>query len=445
MTPNYRTASPLGKITLGLIIVVASLIASIIYSYFTLKQLYNNFAWVEHTYNVKEELKEATASLSQCEQACSDFFYTHEASLKKSYNNSSKILLRHINKLKTLTDDNSLQHKRVAELEWNIQKLTSFLETSFTDSINNRNPTRLAKASYYIENINKLVLLMQNEEGSLLQNRQQQAYTNLSYTTKTLVVATVISLAIIVFVILLLRKDLTERIKLEKDLRTLDTNKNKFFSIMSHDLRGPVHGIAQLATYLDENASPEETAEMGKAIKNAADKTGDLLEKLLLWSKVQTGNYPIKQEVINLCDIINSVVADLEDIAASKKITITCTSENIFVKADKKLITFVLRNVIENAIKFSYEESVVTVLCNSEKQNKTEIRITDSGIGMSEELINNVFHIQHAHARKGTKGEKGSGISLVLCKDFIELNGGEAYIESGAGKGTVFCFSLICN
>src|SRR6185312_4170052 len=105
MTTDYRIASPLGKITLGLIIAVAFLIASIAYSYLTLKQLYNNFEWVKHTYNVKEELKEATAALTSCEYACSDFFYTHESSLKETYDSNSKILFGYINKLKALTSD----------------------------------------------------------------------------------------------------------------------------------------------------------------------------------------------------------------------------------------------------------------------------------------------------------------------------------------------------
>ena len=180
---------------------------------------------------------------------------------------------------------------------------------------------------------------------------------------------------------------------------------------------------------------------MGKAVKETALAAGELLEKLLLWARVQSGNYQLKTDVFDIDMLIITCIESLAEAAKLKNITINYKAENHLVMADKETVTFVLKNSIENAIKFSHEGSSITILTEVSKE-EVKISVIDNGIGMDVERLINSFNIEYANPRKGTNGEKGYGISLPLCKDFIELNGGKTALKSVENKGTEFHFTL---
>ena len=263
------------------------------------------------------------------------------------------------------------------------------------------------------------------------------------YKSIILIVSGFICFVVILFTLITIRKEITQRIKLEYELRRLNNNKNKFFSIISHDLRGPVHGIAQLSAYLEDSAiTKEEITSFGKAIKDTALSTGVLLEKLLLWTRVQTGNYKVKPEIIDIRQLTSSCITTLADFAAQKNVTINYKGERHMVVADKDTTVFVIKSTLDNAIKFSHENGVVTVLSVEAENKQIKITILDNGVGIAKERLDSLFQLDRMHAAKGTRGEKGAGLSLLLCKDFAELNDGKLSLDSQEGHGTAFHLSL---
>jgi two-component system, sensor histidine kinase and response regulator len=221
--------------------------------------------------------------------------------------------------------------------------------------------------------------------------------------------------------------------------------KDKFFKIIAHDLKNPVFGIQGLIELLDQNFneySSDTKKELIHAIKNAADKIGDLLSNLLNWAKTQDGSIKYEPERINLLDSVKTAIRPLESIAKGKKIQIDIqVKAGCVVYADLFMLTTILRNLISNAIKFTKSQGVIRI--NSRLTgNFVKIYIKDNGIGMSKETIQRLLRLEEGFSTSGTAGEAGSGLGLILCKEFIELNKGTLFIESVINKGSNFMFTI---
>ncbi|HWS00104.1 MAG TPA: PAS domain S-box protein [Prolixibacteraceae bacterium] len=246
--------------------------------------------------------------------------------------------------------------------------------------------------------------------------------------------------------------DITDRKKIENELKrneselkALNTTKDKIFSIIAHDLRGPIGTSTDLLEAMIENHddfSKEEQLKMLEILHNSAKSTFNLLETLLNWAVIQTGNMVFKPALFNLTKCIDSVVNNLLPTAQSKKITIVYKSaEDIFTYADQNMIQTVFRNLIGNAIKYTYNGGKIEVKTVNHG-NRTEISISDNGMGMDEETSKNLFINSKNNSRYGTENEKGTGLGLILCKEFIEKHGGHIRAESEPGKGSSFIFDI---
>lgn len=228
-------------------------------------------------------------------------------------------------------------------------------------------------------------------------------------------------------------------------LQELNATKDKFFSIISHDLKGPLNSLTSfsglLINYFD-SLSKEEIQSLAKDLDKSLKNLFALLENLLEWSRSQTGAIEFKPAVFDLSELVRENIELLTAQAGTKEIKLVyADAKPVTVLAHKNSITTVIRNLISNAIKFTPVGGTITL---SAIRNNEEalVSIADTGVGMSQEVVNKLFRIDAKHSTKGTADEKGTGLGLVLCKDFVEKNNGHIGVESKEGKGSTFFFTL---
>ncbi|MGC1392384.1 MAG: two-component regulator propeller domain-containing protein [Bacteroidales bacterium] len=234
-------------------------------------------------------------------------------------------------------------------------------------------------------------------------------------------------------------------VNMNNELQALNASKDKFFSIIAHDLKNPFSTIIGFSEILKDgirSGDPVEIKESATMINDSAIQTFKLLENLLEWANSQQGNISFNPGQINLSELINEEFIMLNDMAIKKNIVLeSCFSKNLTIYADRNMIKTVLRNLISNAIKFTHRNGKVEVNALIEK-NMVEISVSDNGVGMTEETISKLFRIDANLSTHGTENEKGTGLGLFLCKEFVEKHNGEIWVESESGKGSNFKFML---
>lgn len=238
-------------------------------------------------------------------------------------------------------------------------------------------------------------------------------------------------------------KETEEKIKnIADDLKQSNAAKDNFFSIVAHDLRNPFHtilGASELLANYSSDMTLEEIQETAKNIYRSASNVYNLLVNLLEWSRFQSGNLEVSKTQFNLCEILNQVIELYAEQSERKKLVIhsQCNDDcNVF--ADKYMIESVVRNLISNAIKFTPSGKSIEIVCKNLNDDFTEFSVKDFGVGIPENIKSKLFQIDSQISTRGTEQEKGTGLGLVLCKDFIEKNGGTISFESEVGKGSLF-------
>ena len=239
--------------------------------------------------------------------------------------------------------------------------------------------------------------------------------------------------------------DITERKKTENSLKELIATRDKLFSIIAHDLRSPFNSIIGFSELLKENSNDillEDSEQYIKIINSAAKNTLILLDNLLNWAKSQTGQLSFNPEKILFSEVAQEIITLSKSIAKSKNIALECScTDNIEIYVDVNMLNTVLRNLISNAIKFTNVGGHIKVSA-ALKQDHVEITISDNGIGIPKEKRNELFSIASNTTTPGTADENGSGLGLVLCKEFIQKNNGDIWVESEENKGSNFIFTL---
>lgn len=231
----------------------------------------------------------------------------------------------------------------------------------------------------------------------------------------------------------------------EKQLKELNTTKDKLFSIIAHDLRSPFNSILGFSEPLDEtekDAFNKESAHNLEIINATAKKTLALLDNLLNWAKSQIGQINYEPERIILSSVILEIIEISNPTAQIKNITINYSQlNNIEVFADPNLFKSILLNLICNAIKFTHNNGRIDIEAKLISK-QVEISVTDNGVGMSQEILNKLFKIDSGITVNGTANEKGSGLGLLICKEFVEKHGGRIWVESEIRKGSRFVFTI---
>ena len=242
------------------------------------------------------------------------------------------------------------------------------------------------------------------------------------------------------------RKKFEEQlIKSTEELKLLNAAKDKFFSIISHDLRSPFNSLLGLTEYIThsyEEMTPVEIRNSISNVYNSSKQLYDLILNLFEWSLIQTGRLTVDKSLINLATLGKEIVSIYKESANKKQIELVNNiDENILVYADKYMIDTIVRNFLSNSIKFTNPGGKIIVKGVINGDN-AEVSVTDNGIGISPEHQRNLFRIDDQFRRDGTANEKGTGLGLILCKEFIEKNNGVLWVESEEGKGSRFSFTV---
>ena len=223
----------------------------------------------------------------------------------------------------------------------------------------------------------------------------------------------------------------------ETHLRELNASKDKFFSIIAHDLKSPFNHILGFSNLLLEKIKEKDYDEIEKyagIVQNSSQRTFDLLLNLMEWSKAQTGRMEFHPVTVDVDELINEITELLANAAQLKSITIsTELPNNVNVLADKNMMGTILRNLISNAIKFTHPGGTI-VISAEQKQNEWMICVSDSGLGIKKENLDKLFRIEESVSTKGTQQETGTGLGLILCKEFVDKHGGKIWAESQFGN-----------
>lgn len=243
------------------------------------------------------------------------------------------------------------------------------------------------------------------------------------------------------------RKKAEEEISFKNEqLQLINAEKDKFFSIIAHDLRGPLSAFVDATQILTEeiqNMDLEEIKDITMSMKTSASNIYGLLENLLEWSRLRRGAMDFVPENLNLKKKIEASIDVLSESARKKRIGLTISVPGeLEIRADIHMFDTIIRNLISNAIKFTISGGKVIVTANYNGDHYIVVKISDSGIGMAPELRNKLFQIDEKTSRPGTEGETSTGLGLLLCKEFIEKHGGKIWVESSVGQGSTFSFSL---
>ena len=237
-------------------------------------------------------------------------------------------------------------------------------------------------------------------------------------------------------------------VKLKKyasDLKDLNATKDKFFGIIAHDLKNPFCGLLGaseiLINYVDEY-DIDQIKNISILLNESAKHGFALLENLLEWSRSQTGNIKFKSQILNINELVEENLSNIKSMVLNKKIELHSEiTEKLETMGDKDMFNTILRNLLNNAVKFTHRNGKVTVLAN-QCDDMVTITIKDTGIGISKQNIDKLFKIDTQYTNIGTEQERGTGLGLLICKEFVEKHGGHLWVESNFGKGSEFKFTI---
>jgi signal transduction histidine kinase len=309
------------------------------------------------------------------------------------------------------------------------KKIIEWIKTNSHESIHLSNAIKKIEEHLYS---NRMILMAQSESNLQIIN-----YIDIFQAISIIIITLII--------VRMLLKENKRQNELIAELKLLNATKDKFFSIISHDLRSPFNAILGFAEVLQKEFhtySQEQTHQYLTYINQAARKTFELLENLLEWSSLQTGKNVPRFKSIQINELINEEIDLFKSMANHKYIEIkTDLSSNSQVLVDKNMMNTVFRNLISNAIKFTDVNGLIEIK-TFEDTNDVIISISDSGVGIDNSTIDNLFKMDTKISTIGTQGEKGTGLGLLLCKELVEKNSGKIFALSEISVGTTFQIRL---
>jgi signal transduction histidine kinase len=369
----------------------------------------------------------------------------------------------------SLLPDCFLEYSKIEESKGNIRKALDYFKRQqvLKDSMNaaeNLNELNRMQEIYMIEKQDQETLVLKKEiELNDLKLKENRLI--------TMGIILLLALAIIfsVFLLININRRKTANIKLKEqqiiisnanevlqqqkdelqglttELKILNAGKDRFMSILAHDLKSPFNTILGFSEVLTDDASHlsvNEICDIAKRIHKSTLDTYNLLEEILTWARIQSGKIPFNPKRINLVDICNNILEILGPSAKNKNITISYpASGEILLFADMEMIKTILRNLVSNAIKFSNDGGKISISAES-AESKVIIKVSDNGIGIDPDNSVKLFDMAQIYTTPGTFNETGTGIGLLLCKEFVERHGGTIWLQSEVGKGSDFLFTL---
>lgn len=229
------------------------------------------------------------------------------------------------------------------------------------------------------------------------------------------------------------------------ELKELNATKDKFFSIIAHDLRGPIGSMMQISEFVTMKGSMDEETlhSFLESQKELSRNTFYLLENLLNWARSNTKQIEYYPEIIDINTIIKTSIENIKFQATNKNISISAQyPEQGQAYVDEHMFRLIIRNLLSNAIKFTPQGGTISISIIPDNKNSVEIAVKDTGIGMPPKTVEELFRIDVNNSRPGTEGESSNGLGLLLCKEFVERNNGKIRVESEEGKGSTFRITI---
>jgi len=288
--------------------------------------------------------------------------------------------------------------------------------------------------SYYLQKVNDKL-----EKSNLIQATRLQ----LAYFGIISVLIIIIILVWSLYINIKKNKKLARQqliIQTQKNhLEKLNNTKNKFFSIVAHDLKSPLNSLKSFTDILSDHFdsfSKEDIKNFSNEIKTSVGNTIKMADNLINWARIQMEDVSVDKITLNVAESVQPIYALYRNIASKKDIDLKLEiGENLKICVDQNQLEFVIRNLLNNAIKFTKRGGVIK-LSAQELNDKVEIIVEDNGVGMPDQIKENVFKLESKHSIRGTEGETGTGLGLMLCQEFVNLNEGELLIDSEENKGT---------
>lgn len=353
----------------------------------------------------------------------------------------AEVILREYDALRTLVPilrGLATAYENIGDYKSALNYFKEFKEIS--DSVDNENVKRqiaISNAKRQLEEKEKEIKYL--EETKNIQAQIQQY----------LIIFIVIILTLLgttIFLFLNVRKSRKNLFEINQKLITLNNERDKFFSIISHDLKSPFLGILGLTDLLKEELNDSEnqrSKELIDKLDKAVNNQYKLVDNLLNWTIIQTGKMIYEPKEFLITDVLNEAVENLNNFSLQKNIRIKTNIEKDFlIWADRNMVSSILRNLISNAIKYSYEDSDVVITISQKSDDVISVQIKDSGVGIPENNVSKIFGLDSNISTEGTAKEKGTGLGLLIVKEMVSINKGEISVTSKENLGSIFEFTL---
>jgi len=296
--------------------------------------------------------------------------------------------------------------------------------------------------------INEIKTSIKNEETSQNNSFLNSVRSSTDFLQNILIVLMILACILAVYILVLAYKNdkfQNNIIDLNKKVMKDSVEKDKFFSIIGHDLMNPLtalHGYSELLTVSAKNGDRDECVENSQIVHQLTKRILNLLQNLLVWSRMQKGKMKYTPKLTQIEELVSNTMMIVAPIAQNKEIHLDWdVNDSITVSIDSNMIGSVLQNLVTNAIKFTERGGNVNVSAILESDN-LNFTVSDTGIGMNDDQINKLFRLDKSSSSRGTDDESGTGLGLIICKEFIEAHRGKIWVESVLGKGSNFCFTI---
>lgn len=343
------------------------------------------------------------------------------------------------------TDNAVIISNKKGEIEWINEGFTRLYGYTLDEFIKEKGKTLIESSSN--PEINDIVDAIIREKKSKIYESEVKAKDGKKYRTQT-TLTPILNDKKEIIQFIAIDTDISKLKNIEEELQKLLLTKDKFFSIIAHDLKNPFNtlmGLAQLLYHGYERMSPEKVKHFHKSLYQISKNGYELLVNLLEWSRSQMGKIKYKPERQDLNAITEETFSLYSAKANQKEIALNNSlNHESYAIADKNMLKTIFRNIVSNALKFTERGGAIEV-SEEIKDSFTQISIKDTGIGISEENLNKLFKLDESHTTHGTEEESGTGLGLLLCKEFVERHGGKIWVESKIGVGSNFKFTLPLN
>lgn len=439
------------KFLLTLIITAIALyLVLVIVSYSVSRRLNDSIDLMEYYIEGTQEMRNASILVRKIDSDVHSYLLSGDEKNIASLESDSKQLDAAIAYIEKHTNEQPLQQQRLDEIKRLRKRRRGLIHRSIeayrkgqlsaTDILAQRQlQTQLSEDILAIfREIDRMELDMLNSEKAQQHKLQVQNYVlDFAAGLGPLIIALITVYALV--------KIIKAGKAIELQLTELNRNKDKFISIIGHDLKGPAGAIKLIADLLVQNGSTmptEKLLKMHERLQHATENHVKLLQDILTWARTQTTEVKVNLTAIDVSGLVEEVLLYLSEIAKSKGILLeNKVSEDITVLCDENMLRTVLRNLVQNALKFTGKNGKVWIDA-AKVGNFTEIRICDTGVGMKKNQLDRLFKIGMETSTRGTEGESGSGLGLLISKEFIEKNNGTIRVESEPGKGSIFTIQL---